>query len=173
LLVESSAAPFFSFLRFPTFCYPSHPCCIFLLLRAVSGGCLRCLFGCLNRTALCSGGSSRGQQSKQTRTGNRYQARSNFDITSFRYQLISSSFSSSRSNRDVTSFPRKQISQNFIVGTYGRTDRPTDRPTSIVSCRGAALRLKRSGKVRKKNRKHKLFSIKKNFSFEPNLKKEL
>jgi hypothetical protein len=28
----------------------------------------------------------------------------NFDVTSFRHQLISSSFSSSRSNRDVTSF---------------------------------------------------------------------
>jgi hypothetical protein len=42
--------------------------------------------------------------SSKTRTGNRYQAQSNFDVTSFRHHLISSSFSSPRSNRDVTSF---------------------------------------------------------------------
>jgi hypothetical protein len=30
-------------------------------------------------------------QNMKTRTGNRYQARSNFDVTSFRHQLISSS----------------------------------------------------------------------------------
>jgi hypothetical protein len=64
---------------------------------------------------------------QETRTGNRYQAQSNFDVTSFRHQLISSSFSSSRSNRDVTSFP-----QNFIVGTNGRTDGRTNGPTNIV-----------------------------------------
>jgi hypothetical protein len=67
-----------------------------------------------------------------TRTGNRYQAQSNFDVSSFRHQLISSSFFSSRSNRDVTSFPRKQISHNFIVGTYGRTNEPTDGPTTSL-----------------------------------------
>jgi len=78
--------------------------------------------------------------------GNRYQAQSNFDITSFRHQLISSSFSSSRSNCDVTSFPRKQISQNFIMGTDRPTDQRTngltDQPTNLVSYRGATSRLK-------------------------------
>jgi hypothetical protein len=58
----------------------------------------------------------------ETRTGNRYQARS---------EAISSSFSSSRSNRDVTSFPR-----NFIVGptngrTNGRTDGPMDQHSLV------------------------------------------
>jgi hypothetical protein len=62
-----------------------------------------------------------------TRTSNGYQAQSNFDVTSFRHQLISSSFSSSRSNCNITSFPR-----NFIVGTDGTTNQPTNRPTNIV-----------------------------------------
>jgi hypothetical protein len=74
--------------------------------------------------------------------GNRYQARSNFDITSFQHQLISFFFSSSQSNRDITSFPR-----NFIVGTvfeviWGTTNRRTNKPTNIVSYRGATSRLK-------------------------------
>jgi hypothetical protein len=58
---------------------------------------------------------------QETRTGNRYQARSNFDVTSFQHQLISSSFSSSRSNRDVTSF-------RSDMETNGQTDQPTDGP---------------------------------------------
>jgi hypothetical protein len=72
----------------------------------------------------------------ETRTGNRYQARSNFDVTSFRHQLISSSFSSSRSNRDVTSFQSD-------MGTNQRTDQRTNGRTNIVSYRGATSYLKR------------------------------
>jgi hypothetical protein len=76
----------------------------------------------------------------KTRTGNRYQARSNFDVTSFWHP---SSFSSSRSNRNVTSF-------RSDMGTDQRTDKPTDGPTdqrtngrtNIVSYRGATSRLK-------------------------------
>jgi hypothetical protein len=60
--------------------------------------------------------------SVKTRTGNRYQAQSNFDVTSFRHQLISSSFSSSRSNRDVISF-------RSDIGTNQRTNGPTNGPT--------------------------------------------
>jgi hypothetical protein len=55
-----------------------------------------------------------------------------------------------RSNFDVTSFRRKQILQNFIVGrdgwTDGRTDGwmdgRTDGQTDRVSYRGATSRLK-------------------------------
>jgi hypothetical protein len=64
----------------------------------------------------------------------------NENVTSFGHQPIS--FSSSRKNRDVTSFPRKQISQNFIVRTDGTTDERTNRPSNIVSYRGATSRLK-------------------------------
>jgi hypothetical protein len=38
-----------------------------------------------------------------------------------------------RSNFDVTSFRLKQISQNFIVETDGSTDGPTDGPTDEQS----------------------------------------
>jgi hypothetical protein len=62
------------------------------------------------------------KQNKQTRTGNRYQERRNFDITSFRHQLISSSFSSSRSNRNITSF-------RSDMGTDGPTEGPTNQRT--------------------------------------------
>jgi hypothetical protein len=57
-----------------------------------------------------------------TRTGNRYQAWSNFDITSFRHQPISSSFSSSQSNCDVISF-RSDMRTNQRTKWYG--DGPT------------------------------------------------
>jgi hypothetical protein len=58
----------------------------------------------------------------QTRKGNRYQVRNNFDVTSFRHQLISSSFSSSRSNCDVISF-------GSDMGTNGPMDQQTNKPT--------------------------------------------
>jgi hypothetical protein len=87
------------------------------------------------------GKNKKEEETNKTRTGNRYQARSNIDVTSFRHQLISSSFSSSRSDRDVTSFPREQISQNFIVGT----DQRNNGRTNIVSYRGATSRLKNGG----------------------------
>jgi hypothetical protein len=64
---------------------------------------------------------------KKTRMGNRYQVRSNFDVTSFRHQLISSSFSSSRSNHDATSF-RSDMGTN--QRTNQRTGQPTDQPTN-------------------------------------------
>jgi hypothetical protein len=71
-----------------------------------------------------------GQEEKratlETRTGNRYQARSNFDVTSFRHHLISSSFSSSRSNCDIISF-RSDMGTNGW--TNGRTNQPTNGPT--------------------------------------------
>ena len=38
-----------------------------------------------------------------------------------------------QSNFDVTSFRRKQISKNFIMGTYHRTDQPTDQLTDRPS----------------------------------------
>jgi hypothetical protein len=60
-------------------------------------------------------------------TGNRYQARSNFDVTSFQHHPMSSSFSL----------------QNFIVGTNQPTNRRTDQPTDQQSLyRGATSRLK-------------------------------
>jgi hypothetical protein len=64
----------------------------------------------------------------KTRTGNCHQAQSNFYVTSFRHQLISTSIFSSRSNRDVTSF-------RSDMGTNQRTDQQTngwtnrDQPT--------------------------------------------
>jgi hypothetical protein len=52
-----------------------------------------------------------------------------------------------RSNFDVTSFRLKQISQNFIVGT----DHPSKHPTDRVSYRGATSRLKMSGSGSEQN----------------------
>jgi hypothetical protein len=69
--------------------------------------------------------NSRKASKRKTRTGDRYQERSNFDVTSFRHQLISSSFSFSRNNCDVTSFPC-----NFIVGTDQQNNGPTDGRTN-------------------------------------------
>ena len=51
---------------------------------------------------------------QKTRTGNRYQVQSNFDVTSFLHHPMSSSFSSL---------------QNFIVGTDGPTNGRTDGTT--------------------------------------------
>jgi hypothetical protein len=61
----------------------------------------------------------------ENKKGNHYQARGNFDVTSFQHHLISSSFSSSWSNRDVTSF-------RSDMGTNGRTDGPTNGPTKSL-----------------------------------------
>jgi hypothetical protein len=65
----------------------------------------------------------------KTRTGNRYQARSNFDVTSFRHQLISSSFSFSRSKSRRNQFSKWYGDQPTDQRTNGPTDKRTNGPT--------------------------------------------
>jgi hypothetical protein len=60
-------------------------------------------------------------------------------ITGFNHNNKVDTKPQARSNFDVTSFRRKQIFHNFIVGM----DRPTDQPMDGVSYRGATSRLQK------------------------------